>query len=80
MPGLAAGFADGAPNKEGEQAEFGHVSDFAADEDGVVVVPSAHAAEILKKAQELDHTEHSMYPFIERFKSLTEAIARFGRI
>lgn len=52
----------------------------AADEDGVVVVPFETAAEVLKKAQELDHTEHSMYPFIERFKSLTEAIARFGRI
>ena len=51
-----------------------------ADEDGVVVVPFENAAEILKKAQELDHTEHSMYPFIERFKSLTEAIAKFGRI
>ena len=52
----------------------------AADEDGVVVVPFETAAEILKKAQELDHTEHSMYPFIERFKSLTEAIAKFGRL
>ena len=51
-----------------------------ADEDGVVVVPFETAAEVLKKAQELDHTEHSMYPFIERFKSLTEAIARFGRL
>lgn len=51
-----------------------------ADEDGVVVVPLDKAAEILKKAQALDDTEHSMYPFIERFKSLTEAIAKFGRI
>ena len=52
----------------------------AADEDGVVVVPYEKAAEVLKKAQDLDYTEHSMYPFIERFKSLTEAIARFGRL
>jgi 4-hydroxy-4-methyl-2-oxoglutarate aldolase len=51
-----------------------------ADEDGVVVVPFENAAEVLKKAQDLDHTEHSMYPFIERFKSLTEAIAKFGRL
>ena len=51
-----------------------------ADEDGVVVVPFEKAAEILKKAQDLDNTEHSMYPFIERFKSLTEAIAKFGRL
>jgi regulator of RNase E activity RraA len=52
----------------------------AADEDGVVVVPAEKAGEILKKAQELDFAEHSMYPFIERFKSLKEAIAKFGRI
>lgn len=52
----------------------------AADEDGVVVVPFEHAAEVLKKAEELDNTEHSMYPFIERFKSLTQAIAKFGRL
>lgn len=51
-----------------------------ADEDGVVVVPRAHAAEILKKAQDLDHTEHSMLPFIEKFRSIKEAVAKFGRI
>ena len=51
-----------------------------ADEDGVVVVPLEKAAEVLKRAQDLDNTEHSMYPFIERFKSLTEAIAKFGRL
>ena len=51
-----------------------------ADEDGVAVVPRAHAAEILKKAQELDNTEHAMYPFIEKFRSIKEAVAKFGRI
>jgi len=51
-----------------------------ADEDGVAVVPRGHAAEILKKAQELDNTEHSMVPFIERFRSRREAVAKFGRI
>ena len=51
-----------------------------ADEDGVAVVPRAHAAEILKKAQELDNTEHSMVPFIEKFHSIKEAVAKFGRI
>jgi 4-hydroxy-4-methyl-2-oxoglutarate aldolase len=50
------------------------------DEDGVAVVPKEKAAEILKKAQELDNTEHSMYPFIEKFKSIKEAVAKFGRI
>jgi regulator of RNase E activity RraA len=51
-----------------------------ADMDGVVVVPQAKAAEVLKKAQELDNSEHSMYPFIEKFKSIREAVAKFGRI
>ena len=51
-----------------------------ADEDGVAVVPRGHAADVLKKAQELDNTEHSMLPFIEKFKSIGEAVAKFGRI
>ncbi|MFB3826955.1 MAG: RraA family protein [Bryobacteraceae bacterium] len=51
-----------------------------ADEDGVAVVPRERAAAVLKKAQELDATEHSMYPFIEKFKSIREAVAKFGRI
>jgi|SRR5579872_1430823 len=51
-----------------------------ADDDGVAVVPREHAAEVLKKAQQLDYTEHSMMPFIEKFKSIKEAVAKFGRI
>ena len=51
-----------------------------ADEDGVAVVARAHAAEVLKKAQDLDNTEHSMLPFIEKFRSLKDAVAKFGRI
>jgi 4-hydroxy-4-methyl-2-oxoglutarate aldolase len=51
-----------------------------ADEDGVVVVPKAKAEAILKRAQELDDTEHRMLPFIEKFKSMKEAVAKFGRI
>jgi 4-hydroxy-4-methyl-2-oxoglutarate aldolase len=54
-----------------------------ADEDGVVVVPKARAADVLKKAQELDNTEHTMLPFIEKFRSIRsikEAVAKFGRI
>jgi regulator of RNase E activity RraA len=51
-----------------------------ADEDGVAVVPRAHAAEVLKKAQDLDNTEHTMIPFIEKFRSIKEAVAKFGRI
>jgi regulator of RNase E activity RraA len=52
----------------------------AADNDGVVVVPRAKAAEVLKKAQQMDFTEHSMYPFIFKYKSVEEAIKKFGRI
>jgi regulator of RNase E activity RraA len=52
----------------------------AADNDGVVVVPRAKAEEVLKKAQQLDFTEHSMYPFIFKYKSVEEAIKKFGRI
>jgi regulator of RNase E activity RraA len=51
-----------------------------ADEDGVAVVPRAHAADVLKKAQELDDTEHRMIPFIEKYRSIREAVAKFGRI
>jgi regulator of RNase E activity RraA len=51
-----------------------------ADEDGVAVVPRAKAEEVLKKAQALDDTEHSMLPFIEKYKSIKEAVAKFGRI
>jgi 4-hydroxy-4-methyl-2-oxoglutarate aldolase len=51
-----------------------------ADEDGIAVVPRAHAAEVLKKAQDLDNAEHSMIPFIEKFRSIKEAVAKFGRI
>src|SRR5215469_8676679 len=51
-----------------------------ADEDGVAVVPRAKASEVLKKAQELDDTEHRMIPFIEKFRSIREAVKQFGRI
>ncbi len=51
-----------------------------ADEDGVVVVPREHEADILKKAQALDYSEHATYPFVEQTKSLAEAIKKFGRL
>jgi regulator of RNase E activity RraA len=52
----------------------------SADMDGVVVVPKEKAAEVLKKAQQLDQTEHSMYPVIEQYRSIREAVAKFGRL
>ena len=51
-----------------------------ADEDGIVVVPRNEAAAVLKKAEELDNTEHSMLPFIEKYRSIGEAVKKFGRI
>jgi 4-hydroxy-4-methyl-2-oxoglutarate aldolase len=52
----------------------------AADEDGVAVVPQPKAAEVLKKSQELDDIEHRMIPFIEKYRSIKEAVRQFGRI
>lgn len=52
----------------------------AADLDGVVVVPRASAAQVLKTAQELDVKEHSMYGTIEKLKSIVEAVKQFGRL
>ena len=52
----------------------------AADEDGVAVIPRGKAADVLKKSQELDDTEHRMLPFIENFRSIREAVKQYGRI
>jgi regulator of RNase E activity RraA len=51
-----------------------------ADSDGIVVVPRAKAQEALNLAQQLDFKEHSMYPEIERLKSIEEAVKKFGRL
>jgi regulator of RNase E activity RraA len=51
-----------------------------ADPDGVVVVPKSVAAKVLKLAQEMDFKEHSMYAYIEKLKSIQEAVAKFGRL
>ena len=51
-----------------------------ADSDGVVVVPRARAAEVLAEAQEMDFKEHSMYAYIEKLKSIVEAVKKFGRL
>lgn len=52
----------------------------AADSDGVVVIPRAKAAEVLSLAQQMDFKEHSMYPVIEKLKSIQEAVKQFGRL
>jgi regulator of RNase E activity RraA len=51
-----------------------------ADSDGVVVVPRAIAQEVLALAQQMDFKEHSMYPVIEKLKSIQEAVKQFGRL
>jgi len=51
-----------------------------ADADGVVVVPSAVAPQVLQLAQEMDFKEHSMYATIEKLKSIQEAVKKFGRL
>jgi regulator of RNase E activity RraA len=51
-----------------------------ADSDGVAIVPHAQAAEVLATAQEMDFKEHSMYAYIEKLKSIEEAVKKFGRL
>lgn len=51
-----------------------------ADSDGVVVVPGDRAVGILNLAQQLDFKEHTMYPLIEKTKSIEEAVKQFGRL
>ena len=51
-----------------------------ADSDGVAVVPRARAQEVLALAEEMDFKEHSMYPYIEKLKSIQEAVKTFGRL
>jgi regulator of RNase E activity RraA len=52
----------------------------AADQDGVVVVPRADAQRVLSLAQDMDFKEHSMYAYIEKLKSIEEAVKKFGRL
>jgi regulator of RNase E activity RraA len=63
---------------DGVQVQPGDI--VTADADGVVVVPRAKAEQILALAEQMDFKEHSMYPIIEKFHSLEEAVRRFGRI
>jgi hypothetical protein len=35
---------------------------------------------VLRKSQELDDTDDRMLPFIEKFRSINEAVKQFGRI
>ena len=46
----------------------------------MVVVPREQAATVLALAQQMDFNEHSMYPVIEKYKSIEEAVRKFGRL
>ncbi|HEY8716499.1 MAG TPA: RraA family protein [Candidatus Acidoferrum sp.] len=63
---------------DGVEVKSGDI--IVADADGVVVVPRASAAEVLTVAQKMDFNEHSMYAYIEKLKSITEAVKKFGRL
>ncbi len=51
-----------------------------AGEDGVVRVPRDKAAEVLKRAHEIDARETKMVPHIKQLKSLQKVIEMFNRI
>jgi regulator of RNase E activity RraA len=51
-----------------------------ADADGVAVVPRESAERVLALAQQLDFKEHSMYPIIEKARSIVEGIKQLGRL
>ncbi len=51
-----------------------------ADDDGVVSIPQAQAAAVLKKAQEIDEREGRMMPLIRQYKSLLKVVEMFNRI
>lgn len=51
-----------------------------AGEDGVVRVPKARAAEVLKRSQEIDERETKMVPMIQKYKSLQKVVEMFNRI
>jgi regulator of RNase E activity RraA len=63
---------------DGVEVQSGDI--IVADADGVVVVPRASAAEVLATAEKMDFNEHSMYAYIEKLKSITEAVKKFGRL
>ncbi len=51
-----------------------------AGEDGVVIVPKDRAAEVRRRAREIDERETKMVPYIKQHRSLQKAIEIFNRI
>jgi hypothetical protein len=52
----------------------------SADSEGVVIAPRDRPAYILNLARQLDFNEHSIYPLIEKTKSIEDAVKQFGRL
>jgi len=63
---------DGVPVRPGDI--------IVADSDGVAVVPRESAEKILELAKQLDFKEHSMYPIIEKTRSIVEGVRELGRL
>ena len=51
-----------------------------AGEDGVVVVPQAKAADVLRESRKIDAAEDKMVPLIKQYKSLQKVVEMFKRI
>jgi regulator of RNase E activity RraA len=63
---------------DGVQVRAGDI--IVADSDGVAVVPRESADKVLELAQQLDFKEHSMYPIIEKTRSIVEGVKQLGRL
>lgn len=77
--GRYATVANGVPVKcAGVEVRPGDI--IIAAEDGVVAVPQERAADVLKRAQEIDERESKMVPLIRQYRTLGKAVEMFNRI
>lgn len=56
------------------------VNGLLAHSDGVAVVRRARASEVVGLAEHMDVKEHSLHPYIEKLKSIEEAVKKIGRL
>jgi regulator of RNase E activity RraA len=77
--GRYATVANGIPVKcAGVEVRPGDL--IVAGEDGVVAIPQERAADVLKRAQEIDEREAKMLPLIRQYRTLGKAVEVFNRI